>query len=100
MLQDLPEPHDDPSLHAGLDGVFVVQAVLEANQLLQENGDALVHVLPQHLAAVAATQRIGAVRGAADGDFSSFERQTHSLNFLLWILGTFAGGGTGEVAGC
>ena len=34
VLEDLPQSHDEPPLHAGLHGVFVVQAVLETDQLL------------------------------------------------------------------
>lgn len=78
VLQDLPEPHDEAPLHAGLDGVLVVQAVLEADQLLQEDGDALVHVLPQHLAAVAAEEEQSCQRSGEE-DFSDIR---HSLSEL------------------
>lgn len=53
VLQDLPESHHDASLHAGLDGVLLVQAVLEPNQFLHQSRHTLVHVLAQHLVAVA-----------------------------------------------
>lgn len=53
VLQDLPQSHHDATLHAGLHGVLLVEAVLETNQFLHQSRHTLVHVFAQHLVAVA-----------------------------------------------
>lgn len=53
MFLDLSEAHHNPSFHAGLHGVLLVQAVLETYQLLQQGRHTFVHVFAQHLGAIA-----------------------------------------------
>lgn len=61
VFEDLPEAHDQTSLHAGLHRVFLVQPVLEAHQLFQQVGHTLVHIFTQHLAAVTGRQYLNGV---------------------------------------
>lgn len=53
VFLDLSEAHHNPSFHASLHGVLLVQAVLEAYQLLQQCCHTFVHVFAQHLGAIA-----------------------------------------------
>lgn len=52
MLGDLSEPHDQAPFGLGLGGVLLVDSLLEPNQFLQEQSDALVDLLTQHLVTV------------------------------------------------
>lgn len=52
MLGDLSEPHDQAPFGLGLGGVLLVDSLLETNQFLQEQSDALVDLLTQHLVTV------------------------------------------------
>ena len=67
MLEDLSQAHDQTPLHPCLHGILLVQAVLEANQLLQQVGHTLVHVFTQHLAAVTETHGDGEIALAVSG---------------------------------
>lgn len=54
VFGDLSETHDQAALRFGLGGIFLVDPLLEANQLLQQQSHALIDLLAQHLVAVPA----------------------------------------------
>lgn len=54
VLGDLSETHDQATFGFGLGRILLVDPLLEANQLLQQQSHALVDLLAQHLVTVPA----------------------------------------------
>lgn len=52
VLGDLSESHHEAALGFRLAGILLVDPFLEANQLLQQQGHALINLLAQHLVTV------------------------------------------------
>ena len=52
VLGDLSETHHQATFGFGLGGILLVDPLLEANQLLQQQSHALVDFLAQHLVTV------------------------------------------------
>lgn len=67
VLGDLSETHDQAPLGLGLVGILLVHSLLEANQLLQQKGHALVDLLAEDLVAVPGEN----------------QQQSHSIHFKL-----------------
>lgn len=52
MLGDLSEPHHQAPFGFSLCGILLVDSLLETDQFLQEQSDALIDLLTQHLVTV------------------------------------------------